>query len=98
MMPAGSSQSPFGMPAAVPGLGTPDASQPPAGMPMGGPSPLPGLLPPGGPAPSQYQAVTQEDGTVLLHIQNADGSLGPAVKIISPPKPGGGKAAGGPQM
>lgn len=54
------------------------------------PVPVP-LLPPGvaEDAAPQYQAVTQEDGSILLHIKNADGSLGPAVKIVPPIKPRG---------
>ena len=50
---------------------------------------VPGLMPsmPPGPADIQYEAVTQQDGTVLLHIKNPDGSLGPAVKIINAVKP-----------
>jgi hypothetical protein len=39
----------------------------------------------------QYMTETQQDGTVLLFLKNPDGSKGPAVKIISPPK--GGKSA-----
>ena len=38
------------------------------------------------PAGRQYMAVTQEDGSVLLHLKNPDGSKGPAVKIIPPIK------------
>lgn len=73
----------------------------PAGVPGGIPSPMAGtILPslnPGLPIPpppgladdaamAKYEAVTQADGSVLLHMKNPDGSLGPAVKIISPPK------------
>jgi hypothetical protein len=39
------------------------------------------------PAGRQYEAVTQEDGSILLHMKNPDGSKGPAVKIINPIKP-----------
>jgi hypothetical protein len=45
---------------------------------------------PGDPSAQQYAAKTQQDGTVLLHLLMPDGSLGPAVKIISlgaKPKP-----------
>lgn len=35
----------------------------------------------------EYSSVTQEDGSILLHIKNADGSLGPVVKIVNPIKP-----------
>jgi hypothetical protein len=41
------------------------------------------------PSSQQFSAVTQADGSILLHIKNADGSLGPAVKIINPIKPRG---------
>jgi hypothetical protein len=77
------------MPAAVPGSGRPlspmmDDVRATAPVPS-----LPGLMPPGlaGNASPEYQAVTQQDGSILLHIKNADGSLGPAVKIINPIKP-----------
>jgi hypothetical protein len=44
----------------------------------------PGLLPPG---PQnvlpQYTAVTQEDGSILMHLNKPDGSPGPVVKVIS---------------
>ena len=39
-----------------------------------------------GPADIKYQAVTQEDGTVLLHVLKPDGQLGPIVKIVPTPK------------
>lgn len=38
------------------------------------------------PPPPQYETVTQSDGSILLHIKNPDGSLGPAVKIVRAPK------------
>jgi hypothetical protein len=45
----------------------------------------PGLLPP---TPQnilpQYTAVTQEDGSILMHLNKPDGSPGPVVKVISP--------------
>lgn len=62
-------------------------SQPlPAGAIPGAPSPF---LPPAAPGPDsmKYEAVTQADGSILLHLKNPDGSLGPAVKIINAPKP-----------
>lgn len=80
------------------GLGAPMM---PAGVPGGIPSPMAGtIMPsmnPGLPIPpppgfaddlsmAKYEAVTQSDGSVLLHMKNPDGSLGPAIKIISPPK------------
>jgi hypothetical protein len=51
---------------------------------------LPGMLPPemgGTPADQQYVAVTQEDGSILLHLKKPDGSVGPAVKIVNAVKP-----------
>lgn len=45
----------------------------------------PGLLPPG-PQNTlpQYTAVTQEDGSILMHLNKPDGSPGPVVKVVSP--------------
>lgn len=84
------------MPSAVPGgqLGAalpaapPPIAQPaqPAGPP-GGIQGM-GLLPPGTEdSQSQYAAVTQEDGTILLHLRKPDGGLGPVVKVINAIKP-----------
>ena len=58
------------------------------GMAPGGPMGMPpvGMMDPAG---RQYEAVTQDDGSVLLHVKNPDGSRGPAVKIIPPIKPRG---------
>jgi len=36
--------------------------------------------------PPQYQAVTQLDGSILLHIKLPDGTLGPIVKVLPPLK------------
>lgn len=36
------------------------------------------------PPPPQYKAVTQSNGSVLLHQLGPNGQLGPAVKIIPP--------------
>lgn len=44
------------------------------------------------PPPPEYAALTQEDGSILLHVKNPDGSLGPAVKIVPPIKPSGSAA------
>ena len=83
------------MPAGVPGgigaslpadMGRPVAQLPPGVIP-GGPSPF---LPPRAGEPPEYAAVTQADGSVLLHQKNPDGSLGVVVKIITmggPKKP-----------
>lgn len=57
-------------------------------------APNPMAAPPAPPPPPEYAAVTQEDGSILLHIKNADGSLGPAVKVIPPIKRPGDKAQG----
>lgn len=63
----------------------PDTNAPGQGMPG----------PPGGaPMPHpQYLTVTQQDGSVLMFMKNPDGTRGPAVKIISPPKRGLNRAA-----
>jgi len=42
-----------------------------------GPPPLP-----------EYGTTTQSNGSVLLHVKNPDGSLGPVVKVIPPIKTG----------
>ena len=34
------------------------------------------------PAPPEYGVQTQDDGTILLHLKNPDGTLGPVVKVI----------------
>jgi hypothetical protein len=51
---------------------------------------------PGAPSPGpedapqlpEYDTVTQEDGSILLHIKNPDGSLGPVVRVLPPIKTG----------
>lgn len=81
--PSGAPQMPGTAPGQPPALG-PSGPVPPG--PLG--APLAGLLPPGGGSPMpDYQAVTQTDGTVVLHIKLPNGELGPAVKIITPPRP-----------
>ena len=81
------------MPGAVPGMGPVGIGQP--GLPIAGRQVSPvgggplGMLGMDDPASQQFSAVTQADGSILLHIKNADGSLGPAVKIINPIKPRG---------
>lgn len=92
---AGAPTMPGGAPGAVGTPVPPNLPQmpqvhdlPPGAIP-GGPAPF---LPPGAGAPPEYAAVTQADGSVLLHRKNPDGSLGPAVKIITmggPKKPAG---------
>lgn len=63
------------------------AMQPAHGAPPIGAGLMPPAPSPDDPSSMKYAAVTQQDGTVLLHIQNPDGSLGPAVKIINAVKP-----------
>jgi len=77
------------MPGGVPGGGPVSPGFPSPGGPGAPVSPMGplGMLGPGDPSSAQYQAVTQADGSILLHLKNADGSLGPAVKIINPIKP-----------
>jgi hypothetical protein len=36
--------------------------------------------------PPKYQAITQGDGSILLHIQLPNGQLGPIVKVLPPIK------------
>lgn len=42
--------------------------------------------PPPPPPPPDYGTTTQEDGSILLHLKNPDGSLGPIVKVLPPIK------------
>ena len=104
----GSGTAPGTMPAAVPGASqTADAVGPIQGrspiapqlaaaiqnaVPVSNPG-QPGLLPPG-PQNTlpQYTAVTQEDGSILMHLNKPDGSPGPVVKVISPINPGSKKS------
>jgi hypothetical protein len=89
--------APGTMPSAIPAGPSPDilSAIQPGGMQLDPAQlaavqgPTPGMMPmPMQPPPkAQYQAVTQDDDSVLLHLVNADGSLGPAVKIIPPLKP-----------
>jgi hypothetical protein len=96
----GSGTAPGTMPAAVPGgsqvsdsLGPIQGRSPIApqlsaaiqqAMPVSNPG-QPGLMPPGPQnALPQYTAVTQEDGSILMHLNKPDGSPGPVVKVISP--------------
>ncbi len=90
------------MPDGVPGIPSTPAPVPPIHL-RGAPPPpaaLAGILPmaPGGPGappapppPPEYGTTTQEDGSILLHIKNPDGSLGPVVKVIPPIKRPGDK-------
>lgn len=48
-------------------------------------APVPGLDA-GPPPPPEYGTTTQVDGSILLHLKNPDGSLGPVVKVIPPIK------------
>jgi len=89
------------MPDGVPGLApTPSLAGPapspisPQGAPAS-PDALAAIMnrPPGAgseaqepPALPDYGVVTQEDGSILLHLKNPDGTLGPVVKVIPPVK------------
>lgn len=92
-LPPGGLGSAPSMPGALPGLGRPGTVMPPGAMPMmpaGGPPGLPsfgGMPSPDDPAAAQYVAVTQSDGSILLHMKLPDGTTGPAVKIINAIKP-----------
>lgn len=79
------------MPEAVPGSGglsdplqtSGPAMSPMMGLDLGGqPSAMSPLNQPMD--QDQYDAETQEDGSVLLRVRRADGTLGPVVKIIPP--------------
>jgi hypothetical protein len=92
--------TPGTMPAAVPGAGPSSLGQPlsplsgpaapsqlpPPGAIPGNPSMLPPPIFAPGPADQKYEAVTQIDGSILLHLKNPDGSLGPAIQIVKAPK------------
>jgi len=87
------SGGPPSLPSAVPGGMGMAMSPAPATSPLSSAiSPAPGSVPtpqpPPGPADMEYIAVTQSDGTVLLHVKNPDGTPGPAVKIVNAVKPG----------
>lgn len=77
---------------------------PPMGLPPGAMGGMgagmipPPPAPPPTPADMKYEAVTQVDGSVLLHLKGPDGSLGPAVKIIPAPKSGAPKSPQQPPM
>ena len=93
------------MPSAVPGAipfgdtggvtAPPSAPQPPPGVssPLGGPSLMPAFG--NDPAGMQYAVETQADGTILIRIQNADGTTGPVVQHLAAPKLKGAKPGGG---
>jgi hypothetical protein len=38
------------------------------------------------PPPPSYHAVTQQDGSILLHVKGPNGELGPVVKYLPPLK------------
>jgi hypothetical protein len=87
---SGAPSDPMASPGAASALGGPPSPVPPAPSPFGGGGGggMSGFPPIGmtDPAGRQYEAVTQDDGSVLLHMKNPDGSRGPAVKIIPPIK------------
>lgn len=80
-------------PDAGPMPGTPLPMPPGAGPPPPGVGGIPGAmgspppLPPSSndPASAQYTTETQQNGTVLIRLLNADGSPGPVVHIWEPP-------------
>ncbi len=83
-------QSPTGHTAPVAQQMQPQAPNPQAGLmdAMG----LSAMIPPD-PSQMRYHTETQSDGSVLLRVLNPDGSAGPVVQVIPPPKraiPGGG--------
>ncbi len=80
--PTPSPISPQGAPA------SPDALAAIMNRPQGSMSPAPAEPPP----PPEYATTTQEDGSILLHLKNPDGTLGPVVKVIPPIKRPGDKA------
>jgi hypothetical protein len=109
----GSGTGPGTMPAAVPGGGQVSdtigaikgrapiapqlASAIQKAVPMSNPG-MPGLLPPSPQEQQpQYTAVTQEDGSILMHLNRPDGSPGPVVKVISPINAGKKPGQGSPQ-
>lgn len=47
------------------------------------------------PAAMQYAVETQADGTLLIRMQNADGTLGPVVQHLPAPKQKGTSKPGG---
>lgn len=46
----------------------------------------PANVAPAPPPPPQYEAVTQFDGSILLHLKLPGGELGPVVKVLPPIK------------
>ncbi len=88
-------------PGALPDLGQLDAAPAlpgglPAGLPAAQAGPQPVISPVDGspqfppvqrgPGDMQYDAITQEDGSVLIRLKNVDGTPGPIVEIIRAPK------------
>lgn len=85
---------PAGGPAMDAGVQDPNAAAAPAPVaaPAGQPAPAPGEqgAPPAGAPPQapvpQFELITQSDGTLLMHIKNGDGSLGPVIDVLKAPK------------
>lgn len=90
---------PGAVPGAVPFGDTGGVAAPPPVAPPGVSSPLggPSLMPAFGtdPAGMKYAVETQADGTILIRIQNADGTTGPVVQHLAAPKLKGAKPGGG---
>jgi hypothetical protein len=69
---------------------------PPSAAALGAILSRPGMVAPpdqGPPPLPEYGTTTQEDGSILLHLQNPDGSKGPVVKVIPPIKRSGPQGA-----
>ncbi len=89
---------PSTMPGAAPGLTMPQAppqisaplppAQPTFSSPLAGPAPPPQMPPVGDldPGDLQYDTETQVDGTLLLRVRLPDGTVGPVVAHLPPPK------------
>lgn len=91
MLPGSPPPGVFPQPTANPPGGPGGALLPPSPDGGGGSAPNgQGMPSPGGAAlpPPEYDTATQQDGSVLMFLKNPDGTRGPAVKIISPPKRG----------
>ena len=83
------------MPGGIPNAPPAGVSMPPGALPHAGPSPaaLAAIMqhPTGGPnaaqgppAPPEFVAETQSDGSILLRVKNLDGTPGPIVKVLPP--------------
>lgn len=98
--PLGPSPDAGSLPPVPPSAPPPMMQPPPGGMavPQGGFNGIPGATGAGAPgyptlpgtvdpAKLNYTTETQQDGTVLLRVQNPDGTPGPVVQIVKPSTP-----------